>query len=558
MLLLPFLILLVAAAFCLGLSRSLPTRQLGYGAAVAATGAGVALLYAFSVGATAVELARWSVAGTLLVPVTLRLERELLPVALIVLFGGGAALLSLATALTPRLRGFGGLFACALLALACSLAALCCVTPLLLPFAWALVCVAGSAALWSSGVPGEKVAAALVGGLLASLLLLAGLLPSELAGSASRLVRPDAMSVACIGLAVLLAAGVPPFRAMLDGATEAPAPLLAITAGLGLPLVALATLWKLVGLYAAEGQGVPAAASLAAQAVGAVSLLVCAAGALRERRLKALLAWQIAALASVALLALGGGLPVAPFLTNLALVALAGALAIAPLERRGSDDYTAGGIGALPLSAGAAWLLAGASAVGLPPLWGFWPIIALVQNAGRGAWVVAPLLAAGALLALAWLMPVGAFFGRRGRSPAVAGWPSLLALLPGAALLVLGAAPSLMPGAGPAPDAALQRLVLVLLVGLAALAVVVRLAPGARTIASDPDMEPATLAPDALGNALAPLALWGRAAPIGAAAWRALLALGQGAQLVAGFFERRYYLVGVLLMLIIVMLLVAQ
>jgi hypothetical protein len=99
---------------------------------------------------------------------------------------------------------------------------------------------------------------------------------------------------------------------------------------------------------------------------------------------------------------------------------------------------------------------------------------------------------------------------------------------------------------------------LVALVGLAALAAVVRLLPGARRPPNDPDMEPAALAPDALGEALAPLALWGRAEPIGAAAWRALLALGRGAQAVVGFFERRYYLVGVLLMLIIVLLLVAQ
>ncbi len=101
------------------------------------------------------------------------------------------------------------------------------------------------------------------------------------------------------------------------------------------------------------------------------------------------------------------------------------------------------------------------------------PTLSIAENGARAGWATPLLLAASTLSAAAWLLPLGAFFGRRGQAPAPPGLAPLLALLPAAALLLLGAAPALVYQQASLPlDPALGRMALVVLVGLAALAAV--------------------------------------------------------------------------------------
>lgn len=576
MIYIPFLILLAAAACCLVLNRFLGTRVLGYGAAVAALVAGVALVVIARRAPLPIErtLLEWVIPGMLAVPVRLRLDTPSLALGALILFGGAVLLLALAGALARSLRGFGNLFALALLVLVASLAALCCATPILLPYLWALVALASFAATWASGVLGRQggVPPGAAYTLLAGLLLFAGLIPSLAETNTSGALFTGPGAIACVVLAVLMASGMPPFRAALDAPLAAPPALSGLLSGLGLPLVALATVWRLL----AETTNVLSDnARFALALIGLLGLLVSAAGALREHGLKALLGWQLGGQAGVVLLALslyrpdinGANSGMWALLSNLVLSSGAGMLALAVLERKGSDDFTAaseaGGARSLRL-AGVVWALAGASAVGLPPLWGFWGRQWLIETALiRLPWAVPLLLAGSTLALLAYVAPLAAFLRPADASQTSAkisgiDWIALCGLLPVAVCLLLGVAPEL---AWPLPLAVgrvEQAICVALLLASLVLLVLARRRPLGRLPLTDPDMSPVVLAPDALGDSARPLGWIGRPSGLMDFGWRMLMRLGEIVQIALLLFERRYYLAGLLLGLIVMILLMAQ
>jgi formate hydrogenlyase subunit 3/multisubunit Na+/H+ antiporter MnhD subunit len=325
----------------------------------------------------------------------------------------------------------------------------------------------------------------------------------------------------------------------------------------------------------------PAGWAVALGLIGGLGALACGAGALGVRRLRPLLGWAAGAQASLVIVAAGLADPLlAPIagptlLIAMMLGAVLAASAAVSFERiTGSDDYTQATAAAPPRVAGIAWAAAAVAILGLPPLFGLWGRLFLLQMAlEQQPWVTAPLLAGAALLALALLAPLAGFWATDGRAArARAGWsdwlPALLALAP---LLALGAEPylawrrewlpnpdELITDMTPVPGLAARAIAMAAGVVLVLVAVLVSRAPSARTIARDPDEEAVRLPPEAAGEALRPLAWLALPAPLLGALWAGLERTSEGLRFLMGLFEQRYYLLGVLAALITIMLLMAQ
>ena len=565
-----FAMLLVAAALCFGVGRRASARLLGLGAAAISLLA--ALLVALSTPAApdALPLVLLEL-GAAKFSLSLGLAAGERAIAIALLGGGGAVLLALAGAITLTVRGFGSIFAWSLLSMAAALLSLA-APPLSLaqPLAWAMVAISGYSALRASGATTSTAPPlGLTLGLLASGLLAGGLLATAQPLASGAL---PALPATLCGLAAALAlAGSPPMAGARADANEAPAPLGALVYGLAAPATAFGWLLRALAVMPPLSQSW----SMALGLLGAFGALACGAGALGERRLRPILAWATAGQTSlvVAAAALGGTLASVTgsgLLVGLMLTAAVGAGAVATLERTtGSDDYTVGN--ALPPRVtGALWAVAVAGSVGLPPLWGFWPRLWLLTEAQRQPWLLAPLLAGAVLLTLAMLVPLARLWGFNATTtPPRASWADVLpASLAGLPLLILGVAPGLawtpwlqyVPGApAESPVTSGVRLAAVGAgLTLVVLTALLGWAKPARTLVQDSDEVPVRLAPDALGAALRPVAWLANPTPLLRALWAGLQSMSKALRFLMSFFEQRYYLLGMLATLIMIMLLMAQ
>jgi formate hydrogenlyase subunit 3/multisubunit Na+/H+ antiporter MnhD subunit len=294
-----------------------------------------------------------------------------------------------------------------------------------------------------------------------------------------------------------------------------------------------------------------------------------------------LLGWLAGAQVGLVVLALGlegplGRMAVHALLVNLALTTLAGALVVMMVERiTGSDDFTLVVAGDKLRVPGIIWGLAALSALGVPSSWGFWGRSWLFHAASEQApWVVPLVLGASVLLALAYLAPLARFRGGdvRGQSPAEESTRTgsgllVPVLLAGALLVLTGLVPQALWEAGlsgiPGAPRSLPvtgeqhalTVVLALASGVAAL-LWLRLPP--RPTLHDEDMTPVVLAPDGLGHQLGALAFAARPIPAGHGIWQGMLALGNVVRRAMVLFEKRYYLVGVLLAVLSLILVMAQ
>ncbi len=599
-------LLLIAVVLCLGLSRAVPTRVLGFTAAAASAGAALMLGVRHWLPATmpaipdAVAIAPYGVVDFA--------TRTLPPVPniglVLALLGGGAVALAVLTlALAPTVRGFGTLFAWALLALAAALLGLCS-SGLLLPIAWSIAVLATYGAARASGAvqQSEGIPNGLTLGMLASLLLAVGLLlAQESPGGGVQL--SGGLALLCILLACLILSGSAPFHATFDEAAAAPAALGGLLYGLVLPLLALDTLFRgAVGgmsmLVVLPGEGalrtitvlLPPLGALAPfwqgglLAVGTLGLLAGTAGALQERTLRRLLArmvsWQVSLVVLLVALQTSEALLAVPaLLLNLTLSTLLGVLAAATMERMvGSDDFTrvvdADGTPLPPANlrlTGVFWGVAAASALGLPPLWGFWGRAWLLQAlAPQHRWLVPLLLFASVAAALVYLAPLARFWFlenreqlvRHRRYRTVAVWlTTLLALLTAVPLLLLGVAPQLwvvLAGAMPPVNGTVQLLLIVLTGAVLLLGVVLTRMRWSRQPRTDSDMIPVVLAPDGLAQRMQVLAWVGHPARLFRWLWQALLIISDGVGRLLWLFEQRFYLVGVLAALMVLLFLMAQ
>ncbi len=569
----PFFILLGAAALCFGLSRLLSSRLLGLFAVAASLGAAIPAVLGRATEAPVPALLLLTLGE-----VELSVQPALAPVEAFIAAGmlvsAAAALLALAGAIGPSVRGFGAIFGWVLLMLAAALLSL--LAPplsLLQPLCWAVLTISAYSSLRAGGSSANEAQPplGLSFGLLGSALLGAGLLATQGAvGAALIAAWPAALSGL---LATLALVGAPPLAVARTEVAAVPAPLGALIYGIAAPAAALSWLLRAVELL----PSLPPTWASVIGLVGAVGALACAAGALGQHQLRSMLIWLSAGQAALIVATAGLRHPLAALagpalLLSLMLGAAVGSAAVASLDRStGNDDYSEPGIAPPPI-AGVAWVMAAMVTLGLPPLWGFWPHLWLLQAAqAQQPWLIAPLLAGAVLTPLALIAPLTRFWGPR--SPAdepvemtwgdlaplvVAGLPLLLfgfvpTLLWDRWLSQLARAPEGLPGAPVAPLAvtAAGLLLLALLVALA------RSSPS-RHAPRALDESVAHLPPTALGELLRPLAWIGAPQPLLDRLWAACLWASQALRFVIAIFEQRYYLLAMLVTLIMIMLLMAQ
>jgi multicomponent Na+:H+ antiporter subunit A len=600
MILLSSILLLAVAALCLGASRVVPTRTLGLVAAGATLLSAVPLVAARQPGtATSEVVLRWATLDPLSVYLHLSITPQNQLLALVLLFGGTLSLYTLAVALSSSVRGFGALFAYALLAIVAVLVGLSS-TSMLVPFAWAVAVLSAYGMVRSSGVLAQssEVHQGVAYGLVASLLLSGGMLAAH-----SYLVEgvfPSALAAICIVLACLVLVGGAPFHATFDEMVMVPSAPGGLLFGMVFPILALGTLLNLVGqlppILSSTLHVLPLSWQAGLCVVGVAVMLVCAIAALHEHHLRRILAWHVSAQAGLVMVALGVEGPLAAvaapsLVLNLVLTTLAGSLAVAALKHlTGNDDFTQDFSGkqqprALLKVAGFVWACAGLSALGVPPFWGFWGRYWLLTAlAEHRLWVVPLVFAASALAALSYLVPLARFWWAGGtiksdgaglvgqkKGPERVSLSSpanpLMGVLGLAPLLVAGVAPQLawsgwlqfLPR-GPVllpVSPVVQAGVGVTAIVAGVVVVVLWRMRWVRHSPSDEDMQPVILAPDTLARSMAFPSWLGRPESLLQVVWQGLLRLQQGVNLSLIPFEQRYYLVGVLMALISLILMMA-
>lgn len=597
MLILAFALPLVVALICLALNRTVATRLLGVTAALACVLSAALLAAAWQKGERTLPEATWTILDNQAIRLALGFDNASLPLAVLATAGGGICLLGLALSLPASLRGFGGLLAALLLILDATLAGLGTLDGFvtlnelapqapLLPFSWAMVAILGFIALRSSGMqtPDQDQPLGLVGGLIGALGLLGATLDARFSGTG---LTASTIAVVCWIGAVLLATGAPPFHQTVDEQAEAPASIAGFVLALGLPLLASSALLRFVAAQAGAPNW-----RIALSALGLLTLLASAAGALRERRVRPILGWQMSGQIGVLFVALGQNqVPLTviapPLLINAALTTLLSFTAVALLERRtGTDDLTLIKLPAPFRSQGLAFAVAAASAIGLPGTWGFWTRRWLFDELlATEPWLVAPLLAGSVLLGLSYLAPLVAFWrSSPGAAGATARQRDLAAfgaqtctILLAVPLLVLGVAPQL---AWNGWGAAAQSDLLPIASGNAAppvlpgsgaqigygfaavLLLALPLALGRRVKrheALDPELELSGVqAPAAIGESLSPLAWIGSPNTVFERIWAATLWASGRLSWALGFIEQRYYLAGLMVAVVAVILLLLQ
>jgi multicomponent Na+:H+ antiporter subunit A len=579
----------IAALLCLALSDRVPSRWLGIGAAAALLACGAALLSARIAGQLPLALIdrTWLALDDFSFTLALVCDAANWGLVLLAVGGGGLGLLALALAVPPNVRGFGGLFAAALLALLAAAAGLTNRDTMLLPFLWALTTLLIFLALRASGALAGSDAPMIVlmGGLGGALLALGAVL-SVSVGPLS--VTP--LALIAWTLAGILALGALPFHTLTQALSQAPAALAGALLAPALPLLGG---WALIGFAAGQGSALPTIWRIGLTLLGLLTLLACAAGALGTTRLRSLVGWQFGAQIGLVLLALAQTGVVQPagtiapatvaaaLLANAAITTLTCYLAVAVLERRtGTDDMAEIELRE-PLRLPSLVLLVGAaSAVGLPGTWGLWMRSWLFDQLAQQLPLAIPIvLAVSALLALAWLVPLTLFWNYA--QPTAQDAPSaprsrlnavmVVGVAAAAPLLILGIAPQLawngwlaglqedlIPGAGaPAPPGLIdQSICLLALLLLGTLPVLAR---ARRTTATqDQPRLTGVAVPWALGESLGGLAWMATATAVFVQAWQALLALSRGLRRGMALFEQRYYLAGLLIAVILVIMLFIQ
>jgi formate hydrogenlyase subunit 3/multisubunit Na+/H+ antiporter MnhD subunit len=557
---------LLGALICLTLSRLVPTRILGYSAAILCLASGTLLIAAREQGVVGLPPLPIQLFGGGPSEITLLFDPFGWGMALIELSGGALALLGIALRLPPNLRGFGGLFALLLLLIATILVGLS-LPPQALPFAWLLAALLSFAVVYASGAQpnGAGLPRALLAGMTGGLLLIGAAVWTQEDPTAAQ----PWFVVGGWVLATGLALGLPPFHAGLDEQASAPAAIAALLVPLGVPLLAATSLLRFFVTYAPPVEILRPGLALG----GALTLLASAAGALRARRLGQLIGWQFSAQLGLVVAAMASPGVSVWLLVSTVLGTLAAYLAAAQVERSaGTDDLSQLAVSPFRPAAGLALLVAGASAVGAPGTPGFWARAWLYDGLSPVQWVLPLILAGSVLLAVSYLAPLAAFWRRPPAVPTqrpgasapartFTGLP-VLAIVP---LLGVGVVPQLSTWLVPASEVpasislglgTVPQLVAAITGLLLVLAVLLPAWLASRQVVANPDAPPGgVLTPDALGESLHGLAWVATPQWLFDWLWSGLVQLSQGLNRALAPFEQRYYLAGLMIGLVIVILL---
>ncbi|MEF3273942.1 MAG: hypothetical protein K6356_06000 [Chloroflexus sp.] len=386
--------LMASAGASFALSRVGLTRRLALLATLAAAVATVGVI-SDPIMLTADEPIATIGAVPLWWPMAPDLSERALVVGLLLSSTIGLLALTLATPSTAE--GFGTLFGWLLLALTAACISLT-VPPLsfLTPLSWTVAILAAHGALLSSGItpqpdqlPPHLVAGAGAIAAVSGIIAITALLPAD------TLPAPILVVIALVG--ALAIAGAPPFAMIRLGLATAPGLISALTVGLILPTIGLGFIVRLL----TQLPPLPAPISTILAAIGTIGALGAAIGALRSGSGRELVLWQGALQAGVIVCAAAISDPLtslaAPaLLLALQLHAIAGGLLVTAMEQHQGSDTLDGSPGrvALPLT-GVLWFFTTATATGLPLVWSFWGWRWLIEaSANRLVWIIAPLIAA--------------------------------------------------------------------------------------------------------------------------------------------------------------------
>jgi hypothetical protein len=562
-------IFLLSAAACFGLDRHMPTRRIGLTLAAISVLAAIALAlepwvpFTFS----AVELLQLGDVSFSLAP-TLADEWRLLAISTLTI--GGMAMLVLAEALPPTVTGFGTIFVWTILALASTLLNLAAPPEsLITPLAWTLATVTCFAAIQASGglAQYDRIPHGLVFGLIAAGIWLGAIIIR------SRLLPGDNLGTAIVGggllLATLALTGAAPFAGALDDAAEAPATLGSLIYSLVLPTVGLSSLIRAYALV----PSIPATWEFTLIGVGSIGVLASAAAVHAEQRLRLRLArftsMQISLIvAGIGVVGVTGIIPTFTLLLSMQIATLAMAVAITVVEQTvGDDDLTHNPTRKPPFWAGWLWLASGAAIVGLPPFASFWSRLWTLTPIGQAAVWALPIIIAGAALSMAAVITaLPHFWGyssaqeqvSKGRSSQVIGGVSI------GVIVIGGLWPHLLWSAIPAQSVAAVPIDAQLQAGIILLALIIaagawyatRITSGRQPGQTEDGT--ARLTGAAIIESLAPLIQLSYPRRILHTTWGAIIWLSDQLRLAVSFFEQRFYLLGVLLALILIMLIMAQ
>jgi multicomponent Na+:H+ antiporter subunit D len=478
--LLPIPILLLTALICWVLGRRTPTRRLGIGAALAMLAALACVVIGSRITALPLELGSrsWIAAfSTLPDPVaratlSLRIDGLSALFAAAALAGGTLGLLYLAQSLGASLVGYGRLWSALLLMFVGVALGVLAGDFVLLVFGWGLAILGTALARQVVGGQDQRPLTALGIAALSGLALLAAILsfalrPNDPTSGSYALMDIDAsLKLATwlpLMLAIVIGLGLPPFGRMSSDDEGTPPALHGLVIACGLPLLAIYTLLRVVGLTLGAW---PGSWFNVLTALGVISLLAGSVQALQTQRFGPLVGWQAVAQWGFTLLVLGQYNPanvlgdsnnqlIVITALTLALCAiwttLTSAFALGALERRTGSDR----IGGQPLltsplrAAGLVYALAGATAVGIPPFPGFWTRRWLHDETAASPFMLLIMVAGSGLLALSYLGPGATFWrvSQQKHSTEVleTGWANLPVLLTcGLPMVVFAVAPGLM------------------------------------------------------------------------------------------------------------------
>jgi hypothetical protein len=448
-------------------------------------------------------------------------------------------------------------------------------------FAWGMAALIGGILMRLSGsLPGSNTPLiSVVGGIAGAILLLVatfwrqyiplGALPGTL--------------IIYWSLAAFLAMGLLPFHSYMSSLSSAPAILAVFLIPLGIPLLGVLAF---IDMAATQGPLINPTWTIILVVMAILSALGCATGAIGATRLRAMLGWhastQFALIVLVAISdsrALLLGMPL--LLLNAIISTVMIALAIAYIEvRSNTDDLSQLRPRAKIGIAGVVLLIAVASSIGIPGTIGFiarwWVAEALLTQA---PWVIITLLICGSLQGLAWSVALASIWRRmpRGLSAEqmiVSAIPSWGAWLGSLILAVIIFAGGIVPRflwtlwlvplqkrfaidaviAPPTLPTMEQQLALA---GAAVLIVVLPLLAARtrqRQMAGPNEQTTVAVPPQATAESLSLLTGIVRADWLLGGAWQMVIRIGGAIQWILRLGEERYYVAGLVMGLIVIVL----
>ncbi len=419
MLIVVLLLPLLAALAAWFLDKHVPTRHIGYVAIGSLLLSAVTLIGAGMVVGLPIQLLSipWLVIDTFETTLTLRFDELTWITSITVLGVAGAGMIGLIHSLPYQLRNYGRLIGLLLVHVIIIVVGIAAQDAVLRVFAWSFAAVTGGIIMRLSGaLPGSNTPLiSVVGGITSALLLLVAVL--------WRMYTPAGALPATLiftwSIATMLAMGLFLFHGYVASLSTAPAILSIFLVPIGIPLLGALSL---IDFMITQGPLVAVEWRNVLLIISVIAALGSSTGAISATRLRSLLGWhastQYATLAIVAFSDPRVLVMSAPILLLIAVITTSAiALAIAYIEARSNtDELTQMRPRARIGFAGVIILVAVATSIGLPGTLGFiarWWIAEIILM--QQPWVVIAFLISGSLLGLAWSVTLAAIWRRTPR-----------------------------------------------------------------------------------------------------------------------------------------------